>query len=51
MSSRIKDILKILEFFKDRELKNDPDYWHNLKCEKCGKDFRVAKSYNKSTIN
>ena len=40
---RIGKILNILEFFKDLALK-DPENWITIKCEKCGKDFRVAKT-------
>ena len=43
IANRIGKILNILEFFKDLALK-DPDNWINIKCEKCGKDFRVAKT-------
>ena len=43
IANRIGKILNILEFFKDLALK-DPDNWINIKCEKCGKTFRVAKT-------
>jgi hypothetical protein len=46
---RLGKILNILEFFRDIELKN-PENWITIKCEKCSKEFKVAKTV-KGTIN
>jgi predicted Zn-ribbon and HTH transcriptional regulator len=49
MASKLSKILDILEFFRDIELKN-PENWSQIKCEKCGKEFRVSKAL-KGTVN
>jgi predicted Zn-ribbon and HTH transcriptional regulator len=49
VASKISKILDILTFFRDIELRK-PENWFNLKCEKCGHEFRVAKSM-KGNIN
>lgn len=41
ISSRLGSILKILEFFRDIELKN-PEHWVTFKCDKCGKDIKTS---------
>lgn len=41
MASKLGSILKILEFFRDIELKN-PEHWFIFKCDKCGKDIKTS---------
>lgn len=49
MAGKLSKILDILEFFRDIALK-DPDNWQQIKCEKCGKEFKVSKAM-KNNIN
>jgi|AntAceMinimDraft_16_1070373.scaffolds.fasta_scaffold62286_3 Zn finger protein HypA/HybF involved in hydrogenase expression len=49
MANRLRKILNILVFFRDIELRK-PENWFQMKCEKCGKEFRVSKAL-KGTIN
>jgi len=46
---RLKKLVRIAEFFRDIELRK-PENWKQMKCEKCGKEFKVSKAL-KGTIN
>lgn len=46
MSGNIGKIRSILEFFRDIELKK-PENWLQVKCEKCGHEFKASKALKK----
>jgi len=43
MAFKLSKILNILEFFRDIELRK-PENWTQMKCEKCGHEFRISKA-------
>jgi hypothetical protein len=50
MASRLGNILKILEFFRDIELKK-PEHWFTFQCENCKKDIKTNTFNKGGTIN